>query len=205
MYVLASRLGRMGFDVEVLGYRSKGRSLDDMANEIEASLPTRFAGRFDIVAHSLGGLVGHQLCKKLGPTSIKRMVMLGSPLLGSRFAEIMIRSRSAEWMYGPIWHDLRPDVRLEHDQTVDGVEYGMIAGVIPGSRYLPRGETDGLIRLSATRAKMLKEHMVLNASHAMLLINKSAAENAARFLIDGSFHSIKRDQAPVVDPHQLPA
>jgi pimeloyl-ACP methyl ester carboxylesterase len=187
MYVLAARLGRLGFDVEVLSYRSHGQSLAKMTDEIQAVLPERFNGRFDIVAHSLGGLVGHQLAKRLGPSAIRKIVMLGSPFLGTRAAGVLVRSRLAKYMYGPIWSDLLPEVRRQFDFRIDGIEMGMIAGIVPGTRFLPRGASDGLIPLTSTKAACLNDHIAIPASHATLLISKAAADNVGSFLKSGHF------------------
>jgi hypothetical protein len=187
MYILAARLGRMGFDVEVLAYKSHGQSLSQMTDEIQAALPERFKGRFDIVAHSLGGLVAHELAKRLGATAISKVVMLGSPFLGTRAAGVMVRSRVARFIYGPIWSDLLPAVRRNLDVRVDGVTMGMIAGVIPGTRFLPRGASDGLIPLASTKGISFAQHITIPASHATLLISKTVAENVGSFLKYGHF------------------
>lgn len=187
MYILAARLGRMGFDVEVLAYKSHGQSLSQMTDEIQAAIPERFNGRFDIVAHSLGGLIAHELARRLGSAVISKVVMLGSPFLGTRAARVIVRSRVARFIYGPIWSDLLPAVRRELDVRVDGVTMGMIAGVIPGTRFLPRGASDGLIPLTATRGVSFAQHITIPASHATLLISKTAAENVGSFLKYGHF------------------
>lgn len=88
MCALAARFDRQGFDVEILSYRSNGRSLAQMTDEIQSSLPERIINRFDIVAHSLGGLVGHQLAARLGASTISKVAMLGSPFLGTRAATV---------------------------------------------------------------------------------------------------------------------
>jgi pimeloyl-ACP methyl ester carboxylesterase len=187
MYILAARLGRLGFDVEVLSYRSHGQSLTQITDEIEASLPARFNCRFDIVAHSLGGLVAHQLATRLGSDAINKVVMLGSPFLGTRAADVLVKSRLARLIYGPIWSDLLPVERRKHDVRIDGVDFGMIAGVVPFTRYLPRGESDGLIPVSSTKGTLFKQHITISASHATLLISKAAAEHAGSFLQHGHF------------------
>lgn len=187
MYVLAARLGRLGFDVEVLSYRSHGQSLAQMTDEIQAILPERFNGRFDVVAHSLGGLVGHQLAQRLGSATINKVVMLGSPFLGTRVADVLVRSRVARFIYGPIWSDLLPEERRKHDIRIEGIEMGMIAGVIPGTRLLPRRASDGLIPLASTKGACFKHHVTIPASHATLLISKAAADNVGSFLKSGHF------------------
>lgn len=187
MYILAARLGRLGFDIEVLSYRSHGQSLSQMTDEVAANLPDRFNGRFDIVAHSLGGLVAHQLAMRLGPKAINKVVMLGSPFLGTRAADVLIRSRIARLLYGPIWADLLPVERQKHDVQIEGIEFGMIAGVVPLTRFLPKGASDGLIPVTSTKGAAFKQHITIPASHATLLISKAATENIGSFLLHGHF------------------
>lgn len=205
MYVLAARLGRLGFDVEVLSYRSHGQSLAQMTDEIQAILPERFNGRFDVVAHSLGGLVGHQLAKKLGSSTINKVVMLGSPFLGTRVAGVLVKSCVARFIYGPIWSDLLPEERQKQDVRIEGIEMGMIAGIIPGTRFLPRGASDGLIPLASTKGACFDHHIAIPASHATLLISKAAADNVGSFLKFGHFLQATEDShSDGVTPEQSP-
>jgi pimeloyl-ACP methyl ester carboxylesterase len=205
MYVLAARLGRMGFDVEVVAYRSHGQSLSQMTDEIQSALPERFNGKFNVVAHSLGGLVGHQLAERLGSKAISKVVMLGSPFLGTRAAGFLANSWMARFIYGPIWSDLLPEVRREHDIRIEGVELGMIAGVIPGTRFLPRGASDGLIPLASTKGGCFNHHIAIPASHATLLISKVAADNVGSFLTFGYFlQASQGSQSDGFTPEQSP-
>lgn len=206
MCALAARLDRQGFDVEILSYRSNGRSLAQMTDEIQSSLPERIINRFDIVAHSLGGLVGHQLAARLGASTISKVAMLGSPFLGTRAAEVIVRSRIARFIYGPIWNDLLPEERRKHDFSIDGIDMGMIAGVLPGTRFLPRGASDGLIPLASTKGTCFQHHIAIPASHASLLISKVAADNIGFFLKCGRFlQQSEGSHSDDFTPEQFPA
>lgn len=187
MALVASRLKKAGYDVESLGYTSSKQSLEGMADEIRRSIPKRFEDGFMIVGHSLGGLVGLTLADQLGPKVVNRMVMIGTPLLGSPAADIMLRTRLSSLLYGPIWSDLSPAERMQKDHAREGLQIGMVAGVVPGTGALPGGAGDGLIRLSSTQSKALTAHTTVRASHASLLVQKSVVDHANSFLRDARF------------------
>lgn len=187
MCCLAARFRRIGYNVEVLSYRSRGQSLSQMTDEIQTKLPESFKGRFNIVAHSLGGLVAYELAKRLGSRSVEKVVMLGTPFLGTSLAGSIANSRMCRFIYGPIWHDLVPEVRRQQDVRIEGIEMGMIAGVVPGSQFFPGGPTDGLVPLTSTKGSCFSQCIEIAGSHAALLISRSAALKVAAFLRFGRF------------------
>jgi hypothetical protein len=71
----------------------------------------------------------------------------------------------------------------------------MIAGLIPLPPFLPSCDSDGVVGLPATRAPGLSDHVVVHASHALLLASTEVADNAFRFLANGAFAKVSKAAA----------
>jgi len=89
MHVLEERLQRDGFNVisfnlGVLNVRDIRTSALIIHRKVQSILKQSGLDRIDIVGHSMGGLIGLYYVKRLGGhKSVRRMVMLGSPVRGT--------------------------------------------------------------------------------------------------------------------------
>lgn len=153
------------------------------------------ADRIHFIGHSLGGLV---LCRyfqmrggaRAADARAGRVVMLGSPVVGSRSARAVARNSFLKRVIGPLVAEelLNP----EETRTWDcGCELGMIAGSQPMGlgRFFARfeEECDGTVGVSETRIPGHSAHLTLPVSHMGMLVSPLVARQVGRFLESGRF------------------
>lgn len=113
------------------------QNADELGRYIEYAQKDRNAWHVDIVAHSMGGLISRRYVHALMPSyadgkpQVSRLVMLGTPNMGSRCADLIsapleLAGRSMEAL-----RELRPSV-VEKFNSVNterkGVEFSVLAG-----------------------------------------------------------------------------
>jgi pimeloyl-ACP methyl ester carboxylesterase len=148
-----------------------------------------------LVGHSMGGLVILELFERMesGRVAIElppgRVVLLGSPVRGSRAARRVARLPLGLRMLGrtacevllpqrePIWQGTR--------------DLGVIAGNLPlgfGRLVGPYNEpNDGTVLVAETRLPGARQQITVRVSHSALVYSGSVARQAAAFLRDGRF------------------
>src|SRR5688572_31423279 len=94
-FLLRDRLRQAGFAPANFHYPSMHATLAEAADGLAARLRA-FAGTAHVVAHSLGGLVACEAFARHAGLPAGRVVLLGSPIRGSRTA----RAVASHW-YGP--------------------------------------------------------------------------------------------------------
>ncbi|MFW6375045.1 MAG: esterase/lipase family protein [Guyparkeria sp.] len=188
MWPLARRLKRAGFDPVRFGYPSRARPADNAERLARWLADQPYPPRL-FVAHSLGGLVlthffaGHPQAR----SPKMRIVLLGTPLAGSRVARRLSASRAGRWLLG--------------DSLVDGLAGTppawtapgtlMIAGTRPiGPGRLVRGAlgspSDGTVAVAETRAPELAAHRCLPVNHFALLWSRRTATAVIDYLWSGN-------------------
>lgn len=188
MSFIASRLRRDGFDTVIIPYKAAHRTLSEVVSDVSErieALPRQ--GRVHLLGHSMGGLVARGVaCRGLKTGGIGRIVMIGTPLMGSGIAARMATLPISKLPYGRLWRDLSPEGCLGNRAAIPGVEVGMIAGAVPGGRIFGGMGTDGIVPVAATMSEGLDGHVTVPASHALLLLSGQVADAASRFLRTGT-------------------
>ena len=118
-----------------------------------------------------------------------RIVLLGSPLNGSRAAQNLARLPFGRKIMG---RGVREDLLTESQRRWSGQrELGVIAGSVGiglgrlvGVHGAP---SDGTIFVEETRLPGILEHLVLRVSHTALPWSSMVARQTAAFLSDGNF------------------
>jgi pimeloyl-ACP methyl ester carboxylesterase len=189
MIVLQRRLEARGFAVRSFGYPSVTHSLEANAAALGEFIERAPGERVHVVAHSLGGVLVRTLLEQRVPARLDRVVMLGSPLRGSRIGARLARLPGGRRIVGCSIRDL--NARGGFAQWPPGVAGGCIAGRLPvGAGWLLGGflETnDGTVAVSETRLPGLADHIVLNVSHFALLWSRRVSEQTQHFLEHGRF------------------
>jgi pimeloyl-ACP methyl ester carboxylesterase len=141
------------------------------------------------VGHSLGGLVILETFAAAADLPVGRIVLLGSPVQGSRAARSV-----AAWSFGP--HLLGGLAAAELTRREPRSWRGQRElGVIAGSRSAGMGRlfaelpvpNDGTVSVDETRLAGAKAHIVLDVSHTGMLLSQAVADAAGRFLANGAF------------------
>ncbi|MGO1071200.1 esterase/lipase family protein [Lysobacter sp. CA199] len=181
---LGARLLAAGFEPEVFAYAGAGGGPEATIPRLIQSLE-RAPGH--VLAHSLGGLITLSALNEHPELPVRRVVCLGSPLLGSSAADGLARRAWSAPVLGRAAQLLHNGCPPWQGQA----EVGLIAGRSPHGlgRYFGRfeGESDGTVAVSETRLPGLAEHAVIQASHSGLLFSVQAARMAESFFRRGRF------------------
>lgn len=187
-FLLRDRLRHAGFETSVFHYPSMHATLGDAADALAGRLRT-LGGTAHVVAHSLGGLVACEAFARHADLPAGRVVLLGSPVRGSRTA----RAVASHW-YGPA--ALGPLALAELARERDPVaptsrEVGIIAGSLPvgigrvfSDLPLPN---DGTVCVDETDLPGATARLVLDVSHTGMILSAPVADSVTRFLRDGRF------------------
>jgi len=184
--LLASRLRRCGFRTRIFRYPARG-DLRRNAARLIRYVQTLPGPPVHCVGHSLGGLVIlHAL--RLGGLPRGRVVLMGSPVQGSRVAQTLVHNRVGRWLLGASVPNglLRPAPDWNYDREI---------GVIAGTRSLGvgqvitdlRGAHDGTVAVAETRLRGATDRIELPVTHAGLAISRRVARQICEFLHQGRF------------------
>jgi len=184
---LARRLRAAGFDCRRFDYATVGdtpeRAVEQLCRRLHGAAPAQF----DIVAHSLGGLVALQALRCDPELGVHRVVCLGSPLRGSSTAAALAR-----WRIGPALLGRSAGLLQQGLSEWQGdAQVGLIAGRRPLGlgrliHPLPMPH-DGTVRLAETELPGLADHIVLDTTHTGMLFSSAVAQQVIAFLRDGHF------------------
>ena len=180
--LLAARLRRLGWNIDIWGYESFVTSVKTHADRFSDFLTDRCADeRYDqihLVTHSMGCIIGRMALNDVRSEKINRFVMLTPPNRGS-----FVATRTAK-LFG---HFFRPVAELttQQDSLVNSladpvdVEIGVIAA-----------EQDVLVSLESTRLGVPHEHITLPCLHSAVLFRQDAANHIHSFLKTGHFQKV---------------
>jgi pimeloyl-ACP methyl ester carboxylesterase len=189
MVVLQHRLESQGFPVRVFGYPSVTHGLEANAVALAEFIERVPGETVHLVAHSLGGALIRSMLEHSIPPRLGRVVMLGSPLRGSRIGARTARLPGGRRIVGQSIIDLNE--RGGFTEWVAGVTAGCIAGRLPlGAGWLVGGlleANDGTVAVAETRLPGLTDHIVLPVSHFALLWSTRVSDQAHHFLLNGRF------------------
>lgn len=187
-FVLRDRLRRAGFAPANFHYPSMQTTLRDAADALAARLRAQ-GGTAHVVAHSLGGLVACEAYARHPDLPAGRVVLMGSPVRGSRTA----RAVASHW-YGPAALGPLALAELVREREVACPamrEVGVIAGSLPvgiGRVFseLP-APNDGTVCVDETELPGAASRIVHDVSHTGMLFSSAVANSAVKFLVTGGF------------------
>jgi pimeloyl-ACP methyl ester carboxylesterase len=190
--LLRRRLSRF-LDCNTLSfsYSSVSADLSRNASALAAFLRRIPVDTLHLVGHSLGGLLILELFEGAPQLPPGRIVLLGSPVQGSRAARNLAGRPLGHRIIGLTAHDaLLP----QRERRWPGSrELGVIAGNRPlgfGRLLGPFDEpSDGTVLVAETRLAGAKEQLTLRTSHSGMVYSLMVARQTATFLREGRFDS----------------
>ena len=194
MYLIKRRLEReYGFRAHLFSYRSVHGTLDANAAALARFVSDLGVDGIHLVGHSLGGVLALRMLANDADALPGRVVCLGSPLTGSRAAEIL---GAQEWAENIIGRSLPAGVIDEAanewaSHVCEQRDIGVIAGTVPlgfGRLFAQFDEdNDGTVAVSETRIDGARDHLVLPVSHKGMLVSSDVADQTGSFLKRGEF------------------
>ena len=182
---LALRLRKQGFVTELFDYSSlregPQRALPRLIERLHAQPPNALVG------HSLGGLMVLEALRHAPLLPIKRVVCLGSPLLGSQIA----RTLAAHGWGRPFLGRSATLLQQGLVQWEGAAAVGLVAGNVArglGHMFVRfDGGSDGTVAIAETLLPGLADHCVVRSSHTGLVLSRDAARQTGHFLHHGQF------------------
>ncbi len=186
---LAWRIRRAGFTVRIFHYHSLLRTPAENAARLDAFLRALDADVVHLVAHSLGGIVVCHLFDRFPAQRPGQVVMLGTPLRGSRVAmryhrlwltRPLLGRSTVRGLLGdaPCWSGARQLCMIAGARGVG------IGTLLLGGRL---GRGDGTVTLAETRSPAVARHLEVPFSHFGMLFSAAVAEAVIRCLRTGDF------------------
>jgi len=190
--LLRKRLARdLGAETRAFSYASVTSSITANAQALGRYLSELRADSLHLVGHSLGGLVILKLFESGEGAQLPpgRIVLLGSPLNGSRAAQNLARLPFGKKILGRGVHE---ELLSQRERRWNGQrELGVIAGSLGlglGRLVGVRGTaSDGTILVDETRLSGMSQHLVLKVSHTGLPFSPTVAKQTGAFLSSGNF------------------
>ncbi len=200
---LRQRLSReLGCETRLFPYFSVTADLMANARALAGFLAQTRTDSLHLVGHSMGGALILEIFEREAaaggplapgrPLPPGRIVLLGSPVRGSRAARRLARLPYGRKMLGSTAHELLLEPR---ERRWSGArDLGVIAGDIPFGLGRLAGPldapNDGTVLVEETRLPGAKAQLTLHATHSGLLFSTTVARQTAAFLRDGRFAEV---------------
>jgi pimeloyl-ACP methyl ester carboxylesterase len=186
--LLRHRLATYDCEVETFRYGSMSDTLSEVVPALVEAIERR--GRnVRLLGHSLGGLVILRALAARPEQQVGSVVLLGSPVNGSRAAEGVARLPGSGWFMGKA----AAAELLAGGQRAwtRSTPLGVIAGDMPmgvGSLISDLAQPhDGAVSVAETRLTGATAHRTYHVNHMGLLASSVVAQSAASFLRLGKF------------------
>jgi pimeloyl-ACP methyl ester carboxylesterase len=183
----------LGAEARAFSYPSVAADATTNARALATYLTAIRADTLHLVGHSLGGLVILKLFAEDAGVQARlppgRVVLLGSPLRGSRTAEKLARLPFGRKIMGL---GVGEELLTSRERRWNGArELGVIAGDLGfGLGRLVGtlgGPSDGTIMVEETELDGATDRLVLRVSHTGMLFSAAVARAAGAFLRSGRF------------------
>lgn len=179
-----------GFATHRFSYPTVRGTMDATVEQLAAFVRRIEADQVHFVGHSFGGVVLCRYFQKHPCERPGRVVILGSPLTGSRSARSVARNSLMRRMIGPL-----VNAELVNDCAPRSWACQNELGVIAGTSAMGLGrlftkfdeDFDGTVGVSETKLPGHKAHLALPVSHMGMLANAGVARNVGCFLETGRF------------------
>jgi len=185
---LGRRLAGCGFRPLHFGYSDLRASPAENAAGLHAFIQGLGADCVHLLAHSLGGIVVLHLFERFPQQPPGRVLLLGSPVLGSGVARRLASTVGLRRLLGSSGErgllGGAPGWRGERDLGVIAGTRGPGLGTLVGGIAKPN---DGTVAVAETRLEGAVDFLTLPVSHAGLLLSGRVAGACCRFLHQGRF------------------
>lgn len=195
MRVLQEVLDFHGYRVVNESYPSGEAPIGDLLAHVGRSAAQCGSERLHFVTHSLGGILVRGWLAQGHPPNLGRVVMLAPPNHGSEIVDTLNSSQLltdiATRINGPATNQLGTDPGSVPNllPPVD-FDLGVIAGdaiLNPLGAVVIEGPNDGTVSVASTRVEGMRDHIVIDASHTLIMMNPVAMAEVLEYLREGAF------------------
>ncbi len=193
MAVLAIDLRRRGFRVVNVNYPTGPYDVDGLVERYVAPAVARCSrsSPIHVVTHSLGGILIRAYLQRNQLPEGSRIVMLAPPNQGSEVAEFVRRWPVYRWLMGRVGQQLGtgPEGFVHRLRTIDA-EIGVIAANRswqPWFSLLLPGEDDGTVSVASTRLPEMRDFIIVETSHSLIMVRRRVRRQVRYFLVHGQF------------------
>lgn len=196
MRLLQEVLEFHGYRVVNHTYPSQDAPVQALVDYVGYSAAQCGTERMHFVTHSLGGILVRAWLANEHPDNLGRVVMLAPPNHGSEivdtFAESDLTRRAMIWFNGPAVPQLGTGENSAPNQLPASVDFdlGIIAGDVPINPLGPiviEGPNDGTVSVQSTRIDGMNDHIVIGATHTLIMVNPVAMAEVLEYLRNGVF------------------
>jgi pimeloyl-ACP methyl ester carboxylesterase len=193
MAPIARHLRRDGYRVINWGYPARSRLIEEHAAQLAALVQSIDGdGPIHFVGFSLGGIVIRYYLTHYDAPRAGRLVMIGSPNLGTEKVDVFYQRRWFRWLYGSrAMSQLRAaNRRFFEEMGVPSVEFGVIAGGRDdghGFSRLLKGDDDGAVSVESAKLEGAADFILLPHTHTVLVLAPETVRQVAAFLHNGQF------------------
>ena len=196
MEEMAEALSEEHFEVVNVDYPSRDYTVEDMApiaiqGGLKGCRAIEGVDRIHFVTHSLGGILVRQYLKEYEIPELGRVVMLGPPNQGTAAVDKLKDVPGFDWLNGPAGRQLgKGEASVPLKLGPADFELGVIAGnrsIDPLTSAVLDDPDDGRVSVEDTKLEGMKEHVVVEHSHAFMMRMRRTIELTIRFLKTGTF------------------
>jgi triacylglycerol lipase len=199
MKKIARALNKAGYCVINFKYKIRNNSIDTVADPLLSGIIKRRCTdtkkKINFVTHSAGGLILRRYLDENKLLQLGRVVMVSPPNQGSELATFLKKYLNFiyKFLFGPIGQQLGTDKNSYVHQVLKqniNFDLGIIAGqgsLSPFSFLLIREANDGRVSVKSTKLTGMKDHIVIPASHSLILFFDFTTRKIIKFLRDGNF------------------
>lgn len=197
MAFIKRAIERCGYPVKAYSYPSVRLTLKQNARRLAQFCAAHPQARIHFVAHSMGGLVALKAAEALPPGRCGRIVLMGTPYRDCYAGRRLLNMPLGRSILGRC---MRESIAGYGPPVSASCEIGVIAGTgrIGLGRFfapeLPR-PNDGVVSVEETRVPGMRDHVVLPASHTVMLVSAEVASQVCTFLAHGKFDRAQRAHA----------
>ena len=184
-------LSAAGYQVVNLDYPSRSATIEELGGYLDDAVSACDDQTVNFITHSLCGILVRGWIRMKDRASLGRVVMLAPPNQGSELVDAMADLALYRFITGPAGQ------QLGTDEKGAPARLGPVAfdlGVIAGNRSLKPvfsamipGEDDGAVSVQSTKVEGMADHIVLPATHTLLMNNPLVIAQAMIFLRTGHF------------------
>ncbi len=180
-HFIAKHLTNKGYKVYRFGYKTTTRPFDFNMQKLQAFVNSRKENTVHLVVHSMGGILSMRclpMIRKLG-----KLIMLGSPINGSRTAKAMSEKKWARWMLKyatePLTNGVVNPQVFRESYMIAGTSNSI--GIARLVTKLPQ-PNDGTVALDETQAEWINHHTTEKTNHFRMLFHRKVQRKIVSFL-----------------------